>query len=480
MKKHLHLSIMILIILTAGALQAGVVPEHAALESIAPPVNLQAQVTGNNVNLTWSAPPSQPQWIHWDDGFTWSYFALSGIDTYRMALRFTPTDLQEFDGMFLTRFSANIGNASVGYQLKIYKGAAGNNLIYSQTLTNFVANTWNTFELTTPIEIDTDSDLFVAIQVTNADNYIPTVGLDNGPAIVGKGDLVSFDGTNWVNLAVYGIDRNFSMRAYADTSTNGKSMAQGQWLEEPTHVAPAGNIQINPAIASGEAFNSTRDLLGYNVYRNNIKINPSLVTSTSYADNNVMSGAYTYHVTAVLNGDESAPSVPVYVSPGAIQQSYPLKAGWNSISTNINPAFADMSIICAPIKDKVVMVNGLTGYYYPENGTNTLGNWNFKNGYMIKVSSDCELPFSGFTNSNLSIGLIAGWNLISVLTPCEVNTVELFGSVSTHFIIVKEAVGTGVYWPENGINTLPVLKPGKSYFVKMLNSRAITFPPCKE
>ena len=397
-----------------------------------------------------------------------------------MPLRFTPTDLQEFDGLYLTRFAANIGDANAGYQLKFYKGAAGNNLIYSQILTDIVANSWNTFELSMPVEIDADHDLFIAIQVTNANNNIPTIGLDSGPAVVGKGDLVSFDGTNWYNLASHGIDRNFSMHVYADISAGGKAMAQGQWLEEPTYTEPTGEIKINPVLAYGEAFNSTRDLIGYNVYRNNTKINTSLVTGKAYTDINVSSGAYTYHVTTVFNGDESAPSVPVNVSLGAIQQSYPLTAGWNSISSHLIPAFADMNIIFAPIDDKVIMVNGIAGYYYPEYGINTLGNWNVKNGYMIKVSNNCQLPFNGFTNSSMSIALVKGWNLISVLSACEVNTAQLFNNIITKLIIVKEAAGTGVYWPEHSINTMPVLKPGKSYFIKMSASRNLVFPGCKE
>ncbi len=477
MKKKLHLSIMVLIILTVGTLQAGVVPKHAARESIAPPINLQAAVIGNNVNLTWSASP-QPQWLHWDDGATFSYFALSGISDYRMALRFTPTDLQELDGMFLTRFSANIGDASAGYQLKIYKGAVGNNLIYSQILTDIVANTWNTFELAMPVEIDASSDLFIAIQVTNANNNIPTIGLDNGPAVVGKGDLVSFDGVNWYNISSYGFDRNFSMRAYADISAGGKAMAQGQWLEEPTYAEPTGEIKINPILAYGEAFNSTRDLPGYNVYRNNIKINSSLITSTTYADNNVPSAAYTYHVTAVINGDESVPSVPVNVSPGAIQRNYSLHAGWNSISSDITPAFTDAAIIGSPISDKLVMISNLTGTYYPAYNVNTLGNWDVKNGYMIKVNSACELPFIGFPNTNRNANLVSGWNLISVLSACDVNTAQLFIYVLDKLVIVKEAAGTGVFWPEQGVNTLPVLVPGKSYFVKMTASRTVVFPVC--
>ncbi|NCA86707.1 MAG: hypothetical protein EOM83_14245 [Clostridia bacterium] len=447
--------------------------------NIAPPVNLQAQVAGNNVTLSWSAPP-QPQWIHWDEGFTWSYFALSGTSTYRMAFKYTPADLQSLEGMYLTRFAADMGQASAGYQLKIYKGAAGTNLIYSQTLTNFVAQTWNTFELTTPVEIDADSDLYICLLVTNADNNTLTAGLDDGPSVAGRGDLISFDGATWTNLSVFGINRNFSMRAFVDMAPDGKTLSTGKWIEDPVVSAPSGKIEIKIIPATGNAFDNGKSLLGYNVYRNNAKINTSLVTGTTFANNNVPSGSYSYHVITVFNGGESAASVPVYVSPGALLQNYPLAAGWNSISSHLVPAFADLATICNPIQNEVVMLSGLTGYYYPEYGINTLGEWNMKKGYMIKVSNACTLPFSGFTNTSTSIGLTTGWNLISVLSACQVNTVQLFSNVLSKLIILQEAAGTGVYWPEKGVNTLPVLTPGKSYFVKMSAARTIVFPACKE
>lgn len=51
---------------------------------------------------------------------------------------------------------------------------------------------------------------------------------------------------------------------------------------------------------------TTVTLHGYNVYRNNVKLNTSLVDSLSYFDLMVPSGQYTYCVTAVYNQGESA------------------------------------------------------------------------------------------------------------------------------------------------------------------------------
>jgi len=65
-----------------------------------------------------------------------------------------------------------------------------------------------------------------------------------------------------------------------------------------------------------------------------------------------------------------------------------------------------------------------------------------------------------------------------VLSGCEANTATLFSSIGANLVIVKEVAGTGIYWPALNINTLPVLKPGKSYFVKVANSCSVSFTGC--
>lgn len=45
---------------------------------------------------------------------------------------------------------------------------------------------------------------------------------------------------------------------------------------------------------------------GYNIYRNNVKINTALVTDKEYTDNNVLRGDYDYTVTAVYNGSNES------------------------------------------------------------------------------------------------------------------------------------------------------------------------------
>jgi hypothetical protein len=57
----------------------------------------------------------------------------------------------------------------------------------------------------------------------------------------------------------------------------------------------------------------TVDIDGYNVYRNNEKINTEIVTETEYTDNLSTEGDYCYKITAVLEGDEGGKSDPACV-----------------------------------------------------------------------------------------------------------------------------------------------------------------------
>jgi hypothetical protein len=50
------------------------------------------------------------------------------------------------------------------------------------------------------------------------------------------------------------------------------------------------------------------NLLGYNIYRNNIQINTEIVTDTIYYDIDLDDGIYQYYITAVFPDEESYPS----------------------------------------------------------------------------------------------------------------------------------------------------------------------------
>lgn len=381
--------------------------------------------------------------------------------------------------MYITKVSAYIGSTLPGFQLKIWKGTNANTLIYSQTLTGLSAQGWNVIELNNPVQIDAAQDIYIGFSILNQPVNVYPLGHDAGPAVDGRGDMVSFDGVNWTELQLLGIDCNWNIQAFVDISQGAKTPAK--ILNQSNNPRSVKNPKlesenlVNPVAFNG---NQNRIVNGYNVYRNSEKINEELVSVNFYLDENLVGGIFDYYVTAVNNAGESAPGNTLSVSVGMLSQSYPLTAGWNSISSLILPINPDIQAVANPILDEVIIMTGNTEIYYPAGQINTIGTWERQEGYMIKVDEDCNLQIHGFRANDRSIALSNGWNLISVLSECEVETESLFGEITAYVSIVKDAAGTGVYWPAKGINTLPVMQPGKAFFVKIFSNKSITFPPC--
>lgn len=162
------------------------------------------------------------------------------------------------------------------------------------------------------------------------------------------------------------------------------------------------------------------------------------------------------------------------------EHSLQILAGWSGISSYTLPDLYPALIedIMDPVIDELVIIQTLNKMYYPGAGINNLILWNYYKGYKIKVNSDVELPMDGCPQTNLTISLTATWNLIPVLSNCEVLVEDFFLPVANKLILVKEIAGTGIYWPQMQVNTLQVLKPGKAYLVAVSGNASLSFAPC--
>lgn len=154
-----------------------------------------------------------------------------------------------------------------------------------------------------------------------------------------------------------------------------------------------------------------------------------------------------------------------------------IPAGWSGISTYLIPGDKSVSNMFEAIEPQMVLVQNLTGIYWPSQSTNTLGNWNCKEGYKIKMDTPASLEVRGFLPASKTITMVSDWSIMPVLAQCVTGT-DVFNQVSGQLVIAKDVAGNGVYWPEFGINTLQTLSPGKAYFVKMNGSAQLTFPAC--
>ncbi len=151
--------------------------------------------------------------------------------------------------------------------------------------------------------------------------------------------------------------------------------------------------------------------------------------------------------------------------------------GWSGISAYLIPANKNVESIFTPVQNDLILLASMAGFYYPAQQVNTLGEWNSNSGFKVKAQSDFDLTLTGTKITDLSLDLFQGWNLIPVITPCDVAVDELFADFE-ELVIVKEVAGVNLYWPAYNINTLGNLHPGKSYFAAVGDAGTLTFSDC--
>ncbi|OYT11620.1 MAG: hypothetical protein B6I19_11105, partial [Bacteroidetes bacterium 4572_114] len=157
-------------------------------------------------------------------------------------------------------------------------------------------------------------------------------------------------------------------------------------------------------------------------------------------------------------------------------QDLTIPTGWSGVSSYVEPVDAGMETIFQDVIDDLIILQSQTGIFWPGQNVNTIGSWNILEGYSIKVSNEISLTIAGSRSATNSLQLSSGWNLIPVLSSCDVDVETLFAA--TNVVIVKEVAGWGIFWPNYNINNLGVLQSGKAYFVLMDDVSEIIFPEC--
>jgi len=177
--------------------------------------------------------------------------------------------------------------------------------------------------------------------------------------------------------------------------------------------------------------------------------------------------------TCVKNSNSAVLTVLSYVN-----QTLPLSAGWNSLSSYLTPTDNNLENLFAPLGASLLMVISDGKIYYPAGGINTIGTFNPTKGYALKINRNENFSITGSPLESKSLTIPAGWSYLPVIVNCGVSISALFDSQMNEVDIIEELPGTNVFWPEKGISALQTLQPGNSYKIKMKTAVTITFPGC--
>ncbi len=301
----------------------------------------------------------------------------------------------------------------------------------------------------------------------------------------------SWSGTTAWQQAVYPVSagqHTFKWAYTKDISVNtGSDCAWVDMITFPQSVSP-GSLAVN-IMANQTQINPGNFVQFYDI-SSGFPLNfnwtfPGGTPTTSTQKNPMVTypepGIYNVSLTISHNTGQASRTFENFVNvlQPATHQILSIPAGWSGLSSCLIPQNSNLEEILGPILDDVIILQDMDGVFYPEMGINTIGQWDFQQGYKIKTTSEVQLDIPGWHHQQTNLTLQSGWNLIPVMTACPQNPNLLFSNLPQAGLLVKEVAGTGIYWPEMGINTLGQLAPGKSYFVRITNSATITFINCE-
>ena len=115
--------------------------------------------------------------------------------------------------------------------------------LYSQEFTP-VANGWNHIQFKEPFVITAEDDLYIGVRLTGCEELQWEIGIDNNPANLGYGDLMSYGNSpTWWSLADLGADANVLIRA----NVTGARTPAVDWLKldkTSDTIAPGGEATL--------------------------------------------------------------------------------------------------------------------------------------------------------------------------------------------------------------------------------------------
>ncbi|MCP4089319.1 MAG: T9SS type A sorting domain-containing protein [Gammaproteobacteria bacterium] len=159
-------------------------------------------------------------------------------------------------------------------------------------------------------------------------------------------------------------------------------------------------------------------------------------------------------------------------------QAIPITAGWNIISSHIQPDAPDMLDVLQNMSaDIIILKNGAGDAVFPSIPLNGIGDWNVAEGYKVKASNTTTLNL-GCTRVDPAltpISLSGGWSLVSYLRTDSLNAATALASLGANLIVAKDNFGN-TYFPSIPLNGIGDLAPGQGYQVKLSAPATLTYP----
>ncbi|MDR2057568.1 MAG: choice-of-anchor J domain-containing protein [Dysgonamonadaceae bacterium] len=239
-----------------------------------PPRDLEAVRQDNTIQLSWLPPLNyQTEDLQYDSGITVN--SVGADDGQLVGVRWNASDLEAYLGYSITGVKFHISEPVLYVIPFLYKNG---NLVRGGMEMTAEVGEYTIFRFDTPLIIKPAEEYIAGYYyLPAAIGYYP-ISHDAGPSVAGKSDLISSDGSTWYS-------------------------AYQLWGEE---------FNVNWNIAMLVEWNEEGDFQGYNLYRNNTKVNNNLLIEPVYTDEDDKTRK-DYFVSAVYktNGEKNSNHVIV-------------------------------------------------------------------------------------------------------------------------------------------------------------------------
>ncbi|MBR6490790.1 MAG: hypothetical protein IKT02_00480, partial [Bacteroidales bacterium] len=281
-----------------------------------PPETVTVSTTLDAMNISWTAPyiPSSEEWLTWagepDFG---NGIGTGSATTFSVAHRFQVAEIAPYAGYELTKVRFSPCESACTYTVRVWVGGTSgtnpgtmvvNQLVPAEEIT---LNAWNEITLDNPVSITGAEEVWFGYYVNTTTGY--PAGVDSGPAVTGKGDLMHFGGS-WTTLYDLGLDYNWSIQGFVQND------GKGVYLNSPvtSNDETKGNIEdlraAHTRIFRAAPVKGYRDAVAsYNIYVDGDLMGSVNGNTFEYSIDGFEDGKYDVCVTALYdNGCESLPT----------------------------------------------------------------------------------------------------------------------------------------------------------------------------
>ncbi|MCF8301903.1 MAG: T9SS type A sorting domain-containing protein [Bacteroidales bacterium] len=279
--------------------------QQLEVNPLEPPQNLTATVEGMDVHLDWDAPSGggETEELIYDNGTATGSYSYEG---YTMATHMSPAGPCQ---VLTLKYYTTIEDGDNTFNTNVYEwegSQPGTNLIYSGTETA-IDDDWVEFDVSGE-NITFDGDFVVGFGSINGTTYL---GYDWN---LNNGRSWDFDNNSswsqWNEAYLIRAIVQYTDGTLAEVGPGGYEKVLNTNPDnktERTHSLSTNNQKPVQNTLGG------RELIGYNVYRNNELLNNTPIEETMFDDLELDPGVYSYTVSAVYDEGESSPAGPVEV-----------------------------------------------------------------------------------------------------------------------------------------------------------------------